>query len=232
LKTFGPRAAKLGWQRAAGDSDERHDLRRAFVGAVARRDPVLGKQAEQLADTWLAKKTGIDDELVGSVLATAAYRGNAARFDQIVAALPKARDRAELGRLLGTLGGFRDPALATRALELVRDKKYDLRDTSGILFRVLWGRETRKLGFAFVTQHIDELLGRMRDDEAAGFLGGLAGSTCEPAMRTAVADLVVARAEKVDGAKNAVTRGLEQSDQCIAALARQLPALKKFLAKY
>ena len=49
LKTFGPAARRLGWVRGKDDSDERHELRRAFVPAVADQDPVIGKQAEALA---------------------------------------------------------------------------------------------------------------------------------------------------------------------------------------
>jgi len=232
IKAFGPAAKRLGWRRVPKDSDERHDLRRAFVPTVGSLDPALAKQAEQLADTWLAKRTGIDDDLVGAVLATATYHGGMPRFEQLLAETKQPRDRSELQRLLAALGGFRDPAIAAKVLELVLGKDLDLRDSAGILYGVLGHRETRKLGFEFVQRHIDELLARMRDDEASWFLGGLAGGSCNAAMRAAVAELVVSRAAKYDGAQAQVTRGLEQTDQCIASLARQLPALKKFLDRY
>jgi aminopeptidase N len=232
LKSFGPRARQLGWTKELFDTDARHDLRRAFVPVVANLDPVLGKQAEALADTWLANKSGIADDLVGPVLAVATSRGGLPRYEQLLAASKQARDRSELQRLIGALGGFRDPALVTRALELVRSKDIDLRDSLSIVYRVMFQRETRRLGFEFVQRNIDELLARMRDDEASWFLGALAGSSCEPAGRAAVAELIVKRAENYDGAQAVVKRGLEQSDQCIASLQRQLPALRKFLARF
>ena len=43
--------------------------------------------------------------------------------------------------------------------------------------------------------------------------------------------VIASRAVKIDGAKTAVDRGLEQSAQCIAELARELPALTRFLAR-
>lgn len=231
-KTFGPRAKKLGWTRAKTDSDERHELRRSFVPAVAVEDATLSKQAETLADRWLVDHKGVEDDLVGAVLSTTTAHGNEARFTKLLAAAKAARDRTDQQRILEALGGFRNPAIAAKALEVVRGTELDLRDTLGILYRVLFRRETRALGTKFVTEQIDALLARMRDDEASWFLGALAGAPCTKEQRAAMADLVTSRATKYSGAEIAVKRGLEQSQQCIANAARQLPALQRFLAKY
>jgi aminopeptidase N len=231
-RTFGPRAKKLGWTRAKTDSDERHELRRKFVPAVAIEDAALSKQAEALADRWVAEQKGVEDDLVYAVLSTATAHGNAARFDKILAAAKKARDRTDQQRLLLALGGFRDPAIAAKALEVVRGTEFDLRDSLGIFYRVVFRRETRTVGTKFVTEQIDALLARMRDDEASWFLGALAGGPCTVEQRTAMANLVATRAAKYSGAEIAVKRGLEQSQQCIDSAARQLPALKRVLAKY
>jgi hypothetical protein len=166
------------------------------------------------------------------MLDTATYHGDAARFDQLLAEVRRARDRSEQQRLLRALGGFRDPELAAKALALVTGHELDLRETLGILYGVLGHRETRDLGLAFVTEHLDELLARMRADESTGMLGGLAGAFCDPDRRGKVEALVRPRAAKIDGAQVAVARGLEQSDQCIARVARQLPAIRKFLDRY
>ncbi len=231
VRSFAPTAKQLGWKRGPHDSDERQTRRRALL-SFAPYEPTLAKQAEALADQWLAKRTGVDDDLVDAVLQTVTYHGKQARFDQLLGEARQARDRSEQQRLLGALGGFHDLAIATKALEVVAGKEFDLRDTVGILFGVLQRRETRDLGLAFVTAHLDELLARMRDDESAGTLGGLAGLFCDSQRRTAVAALVAPRAGKIDGAQAQVARGLEQSAQCIATTARQLPVLRKFLARY
>jgi hypothetical protein len=70
----------------------------------------------------------------------------------------------------------------------------------------------------------------MRSDEASGFLASLADSFCDSERRARIADLVVPRAPKFDGAVPAVTRALEQSDQCIARVRRELPALRRALS--
>ena len=69
----------------------------------------------------------------------------------------------------------------------------------------------------------------MRDDEASGFLGAIAGAFCDATGRAAAAELVRTRAPKYDGAQNAVAQALEGADRCIAEIARELPALQRFL---
>src|SRR4030095_4537574 len=122
-------------------------------------------------------------------LAVSAYHGDAARFERYLAAARSARDRNEKQRLLGSLGAFHDPAIVDKALAIVRGTEFDLRDTRGILFGVLGDRETRDLGIAFVTAHIDELLARLRDDEAAGLLGSLVWPFCDRDRRAKMAAL-------------------------------------------
>ncbi|MBX3161198.1 MAG: M1 family metallopeptidase [Deltaproteobacteria bacterium] len=232
LRAYGPAAKKLGWARAKGDSDERHELRRRMVAAVAHLDPAFAKPAEVLVDKWLADRTGIDDDLVDTALSATARFGDRARFDAILGAARKPRDRTEKARLLAALGSFRDPALVQDALTIVRGTEFDLRDSAGILWRILGGRTTAAAGTAFVQAHLDDLLSRMRgDDEATWLLGGLAGLSCAPERRKVLADLVGPRAKKHPGAQAAVDRGLEKSAQCIALHARQLPALQRFLTK-
>jgi len=228
-KTFRARAGRLGWQRGTGDSEERQDLRRSLVPMVASDDPALAATAAKLADHWLADRTGIADDLVGPALAVAARHGDGARFERILAAARAARDRTEHGRLLGALGAFTDPAIASKALALVLAPDLDLRETVGIVHGVLAQRETRDLGIAFVTEHLDELLAHMRSDDASGFLGRLARRFCDAERRDKIATLIVPRAAKLDGAHPMVTRGLEEADQCIARVHRQLPALRRLL---
>jgi hypothetical protein len=107
----------------------------------------------------------------------------------------------------------------------VLGRDFDLRDCLDIVTQQLTQRDTRDLALAFVTTHLDELLARMRDDEAAGFLGALAGTACDPDRRAKIAALIGPRATRIGGAEVYVSRALEQADQCIAQLQRQLPAL-------
>jgi hypothetical protein len=229
VQTFGPRARQLGWHRGPHDTEERHQLRQDLIDAVDTDDPVVMAEAAKLADRWLADRSGIEDDMAGNALWAAAHHGDAARFDRYLAAAKAARDRTEQQRILGALGAFTNPEIARRALALVLGHDLDLRDTRNIVFGALSHRETRDLALAFVTDHLDELLARMRSDEAAGFLGGLSGSSCDPERRARIAALALPRAAKIEGAEGQVKRGLELTDQCIALTARELPAMRRVL---
>jgi aminopeptidase N len=230
-RSFGMTARRLRWIRATYDSEERHQLRVEVVPLIARTDPTLGSLAERLADKWLDKRNGLEDDIVDAVLDIAAQRGGTARFDKYLEAAKKASDRTEQGRLLRALGGFTDPALAKRALELTLGTELDLRESKSILSRMVTRRETRDLALDFIEKHIGALLPRMRDDEATYFMGNLAGAFCDPERRRRAADILTPRAAKISGAQAAVARGLEKSEQCIAELARQLPDLQAFLKR-
>jgi aminopeptidase N len=232
--TFGARATKLGWARAAAAGDERHALRRALVPMIARAgDRALTAEGRRLADAWLADpaKAGLADDLVAAALAVAAADGDAARFGRYLAAAHAAVDRTNQDRLIAALGGFHAPALAARARAVLLDGTFDLRGAVAILRLQLATRETKADAWTWLEAHLDELLARMRSDEASWLLGEAAGAFCDPAHRAAAATLLVPRAAKIDGAQNAVERGLQEVDRCIATTARELPVVRRFLGR-
>jgi aminopeptidase N len=232
LRTFGATAQRLGWQRGKNDSDDRNRLRGQVLELVGRSDAKLGAEAEALADRWIETGGGLDNDLVEPALTVAAYRGDAARFDRYLAAATSARDRATLQRIVPHLGEFRRPELLQRALELVLDGRFDVRDTMPIVVVAIEERETRELAWTWFAAHVDALLAKMRSDEASWLLRDVAAAWCDADHRNAAAALIEPRLDRIDGAANYVHRSLEGDDQCIAYVARELPALKAFLTAY
>jgi len=233
IKELGPLARRLGWRRKKGDRDERQRLRLAVVPRVARAgDKQLAKAARKLADGWLAGKRDLPDDTVAPVLAVAARKGDARFFDRLLETARKSADRREQSLVLRTLGAFEDPAQAKRALAVIDSGEFDLRDTSGIVFALLEGRTTREVSWAWLQERLAALVTRVRADEAARALTEIARSFCDRAHRDQVASVIVPRAEKIEGAANAVAQALEAVDQCIAAHERNLPAVRAFLARY
>jgi aminopeptidase N len=231
VTTFGPLARSLGWQRAKGDSDDRETLRRSALGHVSFFDPAARAQAEKLADKWMTDHAALPDDLVEVALFAAAYKGDAARYERYLAAAKATHDVHERGRFLSALGGFSDPAIAARARELVLAHDFDTRDAIVILQVQLSRREMRDGALKWLQQHLDDLIARQRDDENSWTFGQLASAFCDAAHRDAVAALLGPRADKISGARVEMTRGLEQADQCIAEVAREMPALQHFFIK-
>jgi aminopeptidase N len=233
VKELGPLARKLGWKRKKGDSDERHGLRLSVVSDAAYAgDRKLAAEAKKLALAWLDGERGLPDDTVDAVLGVAVYHADAALFDRILELARKAKDRKEQTRLIGLLGQFDDPELAKRALALVDTGEFDFRDLYGVVYGVLFSRHTRDVAWAWMQERIDVLLPIMRENEAAGALGSLAGAFCDQKRRDEAEALVVPRAKKIGGAENEVRTGLERADQCIATFARNRAGIEAFLSKY
>ena len=233
LSLFGRQGRELGWSRGPGDDDDRHRLRQALVPLVAASgEQGLAREARPLAEAWLRDRKGVEDDMVGALLAVAARDGDRVLFDAYRAAARKPRDRREQGLLVGALGSFRDPALAAAARELVLGDELDLRETRNILSRQLFSRYTRSGAWEFVKAHLDPLLARMRDDEAAWFLGGAAEAFCDRAHRDQAASVLAPRAASIDGAQNELAKALESADKCIANRERELPGVREILSRY
>jgi aminopeptidase N len=232
VRTFGPLAHRLGWRRQRDDSDDRQALRKDLVGTVALAgDAALEAEGTALAKTWLADpaRAGLADDLVEVALGVAASRGDEALFERYLQAARKAADRTARDRLLFALGHFRDPRTVARALAVMVETEFDSRETMWIILPLLRQRETRAQAWAWFQSHVDALLASRRSDEASWLLEAITSGFCDQAHRDEAAALFGARAERIDGARKAVDRGLEQADRCIARLARERPALERFL---
>jgi aminopeptidase N len=231
--TFGPTARDLGWRRCAGDTDERQELRAEVVYAVAwAGDRELRAEAGRLARAWLADPKALEDDVVDRVLAVAARDGDAGLFDEILAQATAETDRARQTRLLKALGSFRDEALAKRALDLVLGRGFDLRESRATVFAVTGTRETRELGWRYIQDHVDGLLGALRSDEGSWFVGDAAGLFCDETHRKEADALFSPRVGKIEGSQYALRQALDKTDQCIARQARILPDVTAFLAGY
>src|SRR5579863_3079155 len=161
-EVFGERARQLGWSAAPGDDAETRLLRADLVPFVAGQgeDPALVAQARKLAGAWLETRTGVDSDMLGGVLTTAARFGDRAYFDGLLASLEKTTDRQLRGRIIGALGSFRDPKIAEAALDLLIHSRIDMRETAFLLFGPLGDRATDRLPFEFVKTHYDEIVAK------------------------------------------------------------------------
>jgi ERAP1-like C-terminal domain len=124
-----PYAAKLGWQAAANEDDERRRLRTAILQALGTTggDPEVISEALRRTGRYLEDPTSLDSTLAEGVLSIAAWNGDAALFDKLAAKAKAAKTHDELFRYLGALSKFRDPALIQRALEIPKDAANSLR---------------------------------------------------------------------------------------------------------
>jgi aminopeptidase N len=233
-KLFGPRARALGWKPRPSDTDDDVHLRPIVVGLVGLRadDAPMAATARRLAPAWLDDRKAVAPEMVGTVLAIATRRGDRALFDRLVAAAKAAPDRNDRALIIAALGGFRDPALAQAALDVVAAGTFDVRESRDTVLALLFARETREAAYAWIKAHFDAVAAMMRADEVKWSVGVIAGVFCDRAHRDDVAAFFAPRAQQHAGVDKALATSLEAVDRCIDRWARTRADVDAFLARY
>jgi alanyl aminopeptidase len=235
-QTFGARAEQLGWTAKPGEDTDTALLRAAIVPFVASQGEgaVLRDQARRFADEWLKTRQGINPNMVGPVLATAAQFGDRALFDTMTAELGKTTDRQQRGRILGALGSFRDPAIARSALDMLIHSDIDIRESLTLIFGPLGQPETEKLPFEFVKANYDELLKRLPIGggvEAGAYLPFVGGTACDEASRQEFVAFFEERAKKFTGGPHNYDQALESIRLCEAQKTARAADIAAFFAK-
>jgi aminopeptidase N len=223
-------ATQLGWRARPEDTSDKLRLRPMILELVAfsGEDAPTRKKALTLARAWLKDHKTLDDEMAHLALSIAATTNDASFFDALLAAARATKDRRERGMLLGALGGFTSDALVDRALALVLDGGFDLRDSLGILEAAQGGRTTRERAWAFEKKRFDDLAHKMRSDEAQ-FLFGAPFAFCDAAHRAEMEQFLRPRVAKIDGAAQRLEQALESNALCEASVKADRASLEAFL---
>jgi aminopeptidase N len=231
---LGARARTVGWAPKEGEDAEMSDVRAQLLTMMARlgHDRAVLAEARKLTDRWLRDRRAVAPDMVGSVLAIAAMSDAPALFDRLLAEARRVKDRRERSLLLGTLGGFRAAPLRERALAIVVGHEFDLRDSSGIIRRALFDRESREPTWSWLQQQFDGIVARMREDESMWLFASVPRAFCDDTHRQAVDAFLSARAKTHTGAPHVVEEALESVKTCAASWTRNKGAIDAFLAKY
>jgi aminopeptidase N len=244
---YGPLATELGLVRRTGDTIDGELLRPdvVWLAAVDGQDAALRTQAHDLAFSWLrdpatvagkiAERSVPDPEHHGgleTVLAAAARTNDARLFAAILDKAKVEPDHVTKGRLLVALGGFTSPELARRAEAVVVDPAFDIRESIGILGAQLETRATRAMAWEFLKASFDAMTPRMRSDDAAFFVSGLASAFCDETHGAEVKAFFEPRAAKIDGMAYVVATTVESIHQCAAGFKANQVGVDGFLARY
>ena len=214
---YGKRAHALGFAPKKGEDDEARLLRPALLQTVGDRgeDPALLLEASRLANAWLADRSAVSAELVGTVLDLAARQGDRALFDKLRAAAKATRERPDRMRMLTALGGFRDPALAKEADALILSEEFDPRETYSSLFEQGAHPATRAVAWDFIKAHYDALVKRLPRDSTSPF-PMVPATFCDEEHEAEVRDFFKDRAPKVANGERRLSNALESMKVCVA----------------
>jgi len=232
-KMFGAKARALGWTAKPNEDDDTKILRSTLVALVADKgeDKALIAEAQKLAVAWLDDHTAIPADMTGQVLAVGTAHGDRALYDRFLAAAKATSDGRERERLLGALGGFRDPALIKASFDLVLGSEFSILETGRLMTAGVDNPQTRRLVYDLVTANYDALAAKIPGGYAA-YLSGVGAALCDPAMRKEVEDFFTPRTAKLPGGPRILAQSLEGMDLCIANREAQRPGVEAFLKKY
>ncbi|MES2947678.1 MAG: M1 family metallopeptidase [Pseudomonadota bacterium] len=168
---FGVRAQQLGLLEQAQDSADARALRSKWMARYIdlSQDSGLTAQANTLAQAWLKDRSSLPSTSRNLVLRAAAFHGDRAYFDALLAAATGNPNRRERADIYGALTSFRKPALAQAARELWLSPEHDIRELMAA-GRTRGRTEVVREGMlAFVTGHFDAITAKLSKDAAARF---------------------------------------------------------------
>ena len=237
LRNFQARARAIGWVPKAGESDDVRLLRPTLLGAVSTvgGDKELADEARELAVEWLANRSAVKPEVVGEVLATAAYYGDLALFNRFLAEFKKSQDRQEQQRLMSAMRSFRDKAAIEAGMQAVLSGSVTLANGFPLLFSGQNDNSTHKMAFEFVKAHFDQIMAghpSVFGNDFGSFLPNVGGSFCDAQSRNELQAFFGPRVAQYPGAPRTLAQILESIDLCIARKAALEPGVKTFLEKY
>jgi len=227
---FRPLYDELGFAAIPADGDDRRTLRAAVIAVLGTlaEDPDVVSQARAATMRALAGGAALDPALASVAIGTAASHGDAALFDALVAAAERATTPEEHDRDIFALGGFRDPALIDRGLELSLSPQLRSQDTALFLVQFLVNPNARDRAWAFVKSHWPAL-----EPKVAIFGGDTnmvrsLGSFCDAGARDDVRSFFAAH--PLPAAARTLQQTLEQIDNCVRLRQSQTGAVGAWLA--
>jgi alanyl aminopeptidase len=232
-QVFGERQRKLGLDPRAGESPDDALLRPELASLLAGPgdDAAIAREVRARVDRWLADRGSLDADLVGDYLRIAARKGDAAFFDRLVEAAAAEKDQRVRTQILEAIGGFHDPALVERAMDVAFSGRFDLRESSRIFRNLSRDRDTRGQLFDWERTHYDAVVGKLPERFAA-YMAFTTAGFCDSAHREAIDEFFRPREAKLPGGEIVLGQVLDIVDSCIARHAAQQQAVSEFLSAY
>jgi alanyl aminopeptidase len=236
LAMFDARAKQLGFEPKAGENDDARLLRPEMVEVAARYgNRELAAEAKRLASKWLADRKSVDPGIAGPALQIAAEHGDRAYFDDLVSQLRKTEDRRDRARIVDALGSFRNPALATQAMQLMMDPSLDIRDVAQLLYAFNQYPETEGLAWPFLKANYDKLLPRLPSrlgNHAGTPLPRAGASFCDEAGYREVESFFAEKVKSMPGAERTLAQVLEGIQLCAPRREALRPGVTNFLQSW
>ena len=134
-RLLGPAAARLGWEPAAGESDNVRRLRGKLIEGMGRiaRHPTTVERAREVYERWAARPGEVDPETAAAALLVTAAHSDSDDYDLFLERHLAAADPQLEQKYLRALTACDDPAAVDRTYGLLADGTVRGQDASWVM---------------------------------------------------------------------------------------------------
>ncbi|MDB4946251.1 MAG: Membrane alanine aminopeptidase [Labilithrix sp.] len=220
---------RLGWlpkkdAPAGDDALLRRDVLWA-MGELAEDDATL-READEYAARWVVDPQSVEPDVAAVAVGLGSRRAGAARLAQLLERVKKGPSSADGLLALRALAGFDDPAMLTKAFDVLLTTDVKVSDM-GYLFGAAYSRRVaRPVMNAWVQAHWDELRKKLPGALGSQLVNGLATACTKPDLERARA-FYEPRAAGMEGSQRQLAQALEGATLCTELRAKYAAQLTR-----
>ncbi len=228
VKILSPVLAQIGFEPKPGESPLTSNLRETLVGRLGvNGDTGVADRARRYVAALATDPTAIPPSIRQPILSTYAVNATPAEWDALLALTRAEKNPVAKNRFVSLLGAARNPAIAGRALDLLKTDTISAPQKASLLRAVAGSHPDLAFDWAVANRTLVD--GFIEDSSRAGYIVGLGAGSNDPAMPgkiTGYADKYLAASSR-----GGVTRSLSAIAVRKAAAAQLQPAVSKWVAQ-
>ena len=225
-----PPFERLGWDRAAGESEDNTILRAKLIGELgALGDDAVLAEAKRRFASFVKDPRSLDVNLRGSVIFLAGREADHATYDELRALGRKATSTELRNRYYVALASAKNPELAKEALAITLTDEVPADLANGMILMVASG-EHPELALNFVKANFEALAAKRGPTFRAFFMSSLMATFADRAHAEELANF--APVHETAGGRVAAARAQEEIIEAADFRARQIPAVDAWVKQH
>jgi puromycin-sensitive aminopeptidase len=207
---FNPALQRLTWSPREGETDLERQLRGELINALGTvgEDKACQQRARELYARYENDPTSVERNLIPALVSIVAHTGTSADYEKFYSRFKNAQTPQEETRYLFALGGFRQPDLIDRTLQITINGEVRTQNAPYLMRGILLNKDAREKAWSFMKAHWEEMLRRYPDNSIPRMCEGIVG-LATPELEADVRDFF---------ARHPVKQGAKQMEQHLERL--------------
>ncbi len=207
---FNPALQRLTWSPREGETELERQLRGELINALGTvgEDKACQERARELYAQYEKDPASVERNLVPALVSIVAHTGSGGDYDKFYSRFTNAQTPQEETRYLFALGGFRQPDLIDRTLQMTINGEVRTQNAPYLMRGILLNKDAREKAWSFMKAHWEEMLRRYPDNSIPRMCEGIVG-LATPELEADVRDFF---------ARHPVKQGAKQMEQHLERL--------------